>query len=83
MTGRQVVVTYEHDGAWTGPVQNFVGDSLPNTMRKLRAHAPLRVVAYGDSITHGVGVSRLMHISPLHAAISGTVRQTAETNLSR
>jgi lysophospholipase L1-like esterase len=64
MTGRQIVVTYEHNGIWTGPVQNFVGDSLPNTMRKLRAHAPLRVVAYGDSITHGIGVSRLMHISP-------------------
>jgi lysophospholipase L1-like esterase len=62
--GKQVVVTYQHDGTWTGPVQNFIGDSLPNTMRKLRAHAPLRVVAYGDSITHGIGVSRLMHILP-------------------
>jgi lysophospholipase L1-like esterase len=64
MTGKQVAVTYEHDDAWTGPVQGFVGDRLPNTMKKLRAQAPLRVVAYGDSITHGIGVSRLMHILP-------------------
>jgi lysophospholipase L1-like esterase len=64
MLGKQVVVTYEHDDAWAGPVQSFVGDSLPNTMKKLRNHAPLRVVAYGDSITHGVGTSRVMHIPP-------------------
>ena len=64
MIGKQVVVTYEHDDTWTGPVQNFVGDSLPNAMKKLRAHAPLRVAAYGDSITHGIGTSRLMRISP-------------------
>jgi lysophospholipase L1-like esterase len=64
MTGRQVVVTYEHDDAWTGPVPGHPGDRLPNTMKKLRAHAPLRVVAYGDSITHGIGASRLMNIPP-------------------
>ena len=64
MTGKQIAVTYEHNDTWTGPVQNFVGDSLPNTMKRLRAHDPLRVVAYGDSITHGIGVSRVMHIAP-------------------
>jgi len=64
MIGKQVVVTYEHNDTWTGPVPDYLGNHLPNTMKKLRAQAPLRVVAYGDSITHGVGVSRLMHISP-------------------
>jgi lysophospholipase L1-like esterase len=64
MTGKQVVVTYEHGDTWTGPAQSFVGDSLPNTMKKLHTHAPLRVIAYGDSITFGLGESRLMHISP-------------------
>ena len=64
LIGRQVVVTYEHDDAWRGPAQGFVGDALPTTMKKLRADAPLRVVAYGDSITHGIGTSRLMGISP-------------------
>src|SRR5438270_9920190 len=33
-------------------------------MKKLKARAPLNVVAYGDSITHGVGESRLSHIPP-------------------
>lgn len=64
MIGKQIVVTYEHDDNWTGPVPGYLGDRLPNTMKKLRAHAPLRVVAYGDSITHGVGTSRLMNIPP-------------------
>lgn len=64
LTGKQIAVTYEHADTWSGPVQKFVGDSLPNTMRKLRTHSPLRVVAYGDSITFGIGVSRVMHIAP-------------------
>jgi lysophospholipase L1-like esterase len=37
---------------------------LPNTLKKLEAQAPLKVVAYGDSITHGIGESRLSHIPP-------------------
>jgi lysophospholipase L1-like esterase len=64
LIGKQVAVTYEHDDAWTGPVQGFDGEALPTTMKKLRTYAPLRVVAYGDSITHGIGTSRLMGISP-------------------
>jgi lysophospholipase L1-like esterase len=33
-------------------------------MKKLEAHEPLTVAAYGDSITHGYGESRLSHIRP-------------------
>jgi lysophospholipase L1-like esterase len=62
--GKQVVVTYEHDDRWAHPVPKYVGDGLPNTMKKLEAHEPLTVVAYGDSITHGYGESRLSHIRP-------------------
>ena len=62
--GKQVMVTYEHNDTWNHPLPKFVGDGLPNTMKKLRAHAPLTVVAYGDSITHGYGESRLSHIRP-------------------
>ncbi|MCX6896795.1 MAG: glycosyl hydrolase, partial [Verrucomicrobia bacterium] len=64
LVGQQIVVTYEHDDGWSGPVQGYVGDNLPNTVKKLRTHAPLTVVAYGDSITHGFAVSRLMNIPP-------------------
>ena len=62
--GKQVMVTYEHNDTWKDPLPKYVGDGLPNTMKKLEAHEPLTVVAYGDSITHGYGESRLSHIRP-------------------
>ncbi len=62
--GKQVMVTYEHDDTWNHPLPAFAGNGLANTMKKLKAHAPLTVVAYGDSITHGYGESRLSHIRP-------------------
>jgi lysophospholipase L1-like esterase len=62
--GKQVMVTYEHDENSNHPNPSFVGDGLPNTLKKLEAHAQLKVVAYGDSITHGLGESRLSHIPP-------------------
>ncbi|HEV2330141.1 MAG TPA: SGNH/GDSL hydrolase family protein [Verrucomicrobiae bacterium] len=62
--GKQVMVTYEHDDVWTNPLPEYLGDELPGTMRKLKAHKPLTIVAYGDSITHGYGESRLSHIRP-------------------
>lgn len=62
--GKQVLVTYEHSGAWSGPVQPYVGDQLPTTLGKLRTHGPLRIVAYGDSITFGIGSSRMRKILP-------------------
>lgn len=62
--GKQVLVTYEHSGRWTGPVQPYVGAELPRTMRLLRAHRPLGIVAYGDSITYGIGSSHMDQIPP-------------------
>jgi len=62
--GKQVLVTYEHDDAWTGPVQPNVSAELPNTLRMLRARGPLRIVAYGDSITYGLGSSHMRKIRP-------------------
>ncbi|MGH7980553.1 MAG: SGNH/GDSL hydrolase family protein [Limisphaerales bacterium] len=62
--GKQVMVTYEHKDRWTHPLPKYVGEGLPRTMKKLNAHEPLTVVAYGDSITHGYGQSRLSHIRP-------------------
>jgi|GEM_PF-452699 len=65
--GKQALVTYEHNDAWTGPVQPYVGGLLPNTMQRLSAHEPLKVVAYGDSITFGIGSSRMLKIPPFQA----------------
>lgn len=62
--GKQVMVTYEHDDTWTNPYPSYLGNGLPHTMEKLKAREPLTIVAYGDSITHGYGESRLSHIPP-------------------
>lgn len=62
--GRQVMVTYDHQDRWKEGLPKYVGQGLPRTMKKLNAHEPLTVVAYGDSITHGYGQSRLSHIRP-------------------
>jgi lysophospholipase L1-like esterase len=62
--GKHVMVTYEHQDTWKHPHPAFVGDRLPTTVKKLETRAPLTVVAYGDSITHGVGESRLSHSAP-------------------
>ncbi|HTI12697.1 MAG TPA: SGNH/GDSL hydrolase family protein [Puia sp.] len=52
-----VTVTYTHKDAWTGPVPAYKGDRLPRTMTRLRTHSPLRIVAFGMSITRGLNVS--------------------------
>jgi len=62
--GKQVLVTYEHGDAWTGPVQSYVGNQLPNTQARLRDHHPVRIVIYGDSISYGLGSSHMQKISP-------------------
>ena len=62
--GKQVMVTYEHDDTWNRPCPTYAGNGLPQAIKKLKAHEPLTIVAYGDSITHGYGESRLSHIPP-------------------
>ena len=62
--GRQVLVSYEHSDAWTGPVQPSVADQLPNTLRILRSRQRLQIVAYGDSITFGIGSSHMQKLRP-------------------
>jgi lysophospholipase L1-like esterase len=62
--GKQVMVTYEHNDKWERSIPEYLGDGLPNTLKKLKASEPLTIVAYGDSITHGYGESRLSHIRP-------------------
>ncbi len=62
--GKQVLVTYEHDDPWTGPVQHYLGAELPHTLRCLRARRPLRMVIYGDSIAFGLGSSHMQKIPP-------------------
>ncbi|MDR3725121.1 MAG: glycosyl hydrolase [Terracidiphilus sp.] len=65
--GQQVLVAYEHEDAWTGPIQPYIGTQLPHTMQKLAAREPLEIVAYGDSITFGVGSSHMQKLRPYQA----------------
>ncbi len=58
------VVTYIPTGRWKGPVPSYKGDKLPNTIARLHTKAPLRIVAYGMSITRGMNVSGYDKVPP-------------------
>ena len=58
-------VTYEYDTAdFTGPVQEFAGEKLPNTMSKLLKGEALSVLFYGDSIPVGCDASGMYNRKP-------------------
>ncbi|MGZ3820249.1 MAG: SGNH/GDSL hydrolase family protein [Mucilaginibacter sp.] len=59
-----VVVTYTHHDKWTGPVPAYKGAHLTNTMAKLRAKKPLRIAAFGMSITRGMNISSYDDVPP-------------------
>ncbi|MES1249040.1 MAG: SGNH/GDSL hydrolase family protein, partial [Chitinophaga rupis] len=52
-----ITVTYTHKDPWTGPAPAYKGDRLPRTMARLRTRFPLRIAAFGMSITRGLNVS--------------------------
>ena len=59
-----VVVTYTHHDKWAGPVPASKGNLLPRFTARLRAGEPVRVVAYGMSITRGFNVSGYDGVKP-------------------
>lgn len=59
-----VVVTYTHHDPWKGPQPMYKANLLPRTTTILKTHAPLRVVAYGMSITRGFNVSGYDTVPP-------------------
>lgn len=62
---KQMFVTYEYDTAdFTGPVQEFAGEKLPNTMSKLLKGEALSVLFYGDSIPVGCDASGMYNRKP-------------------
>jgi lysophospholipase L1-like esterase len=52
---RQLVVTYEHDEPWEGPVP--APALLPGTFARLKAGKPLKLAVFGDSISVGASAS--------------------------
>ena len=63
-----VVVTYIHHDSWDGTTPMFKGQLLPKVMAKLKAGKPLRILAYGMSITRGMDVSGFDDVPPFMPA---------------
>lgn len=59
-----VVVTYTHHDKWAGPVPQYKGAAMPHTIAKLKAKQPLKIAAYGMSITRGLDVSSYDDVPP-------------------
>jgi lysophospholipase L1-like esterase len=59
-----VVVTYIHNDKWGGPIPQYKGALMPRTTAKLKAKKPLTIVAFGMSITRGMGVSGYDTVAP-------------------
>lgn len=53
ITDYQVLVTYRHNEKWRGTTPCNQISLLPNSLKKLTAKEPFRLVFYGDSITAG------------------------------
>lgn len=61
----QICVTYRcARGEWRGAVPEYAGDKLPNTFKRLKDGKGLKIVAFGDSITHGSNSSHLTCTAP-------------------
>jgi len=59
-----VTVSYTHHDKWDGPTSGYKGELVPQTMAKLRAKKPLRIAAFGMSITRGMDVSSYDTVPP-------------------
>jgi lysophospholipase L1-like esterase len=59
-----VVVTYTHKDKWNGPAPEYKGGQMPNTLAKLKAKKPFKIVAFGMSITRGMDVSSYDAVAP-------------------
>jgi lysophospholipase L1-like esterase len=58
-SSRQILVSYlpEKPRHWDGPVPNYAGVALPNTIGKLKKQTGLKVVFFGNSIEVGYNAS--------------------------
>jgi lysophospholipase L1-like esterase len=64
ITGKQILVSYTHADAWNGPLPVSQAGQLPHTLRLLKEHRPLTIVADGDSITLGLNTSGYSDMPP-------------------
>ncbi len=59
-----VVITYTHKDKWDKYIPSYKGNLLPKTISTLQSKSPLRIVAYGMSITRGLDVSSYDTVAP-------------------
>jgi lysophospholipase L1-like esterase len=62
--GRHIFVTYKTTKPWRGPVPRPQGSNLTGTAARIAKKHPVRIVAFGDSITQGVNVSGFLNQAP-------------------
>jgi len=75
----QVDVTYQHKERWDGYVPKPSAALLPNAMEKLRKKEPLKLVVFGDSISHGACASAKFHKWPYQLPYAGLVVEALKT----
>ena len=56
-TGKQISITYTHSDTFKGSIPLAKSDRFKNFNSKLKANQPIKIVAYGDSITTGCNAS--------------------------
>lgn len=55
---KQLAVTYRHKkNVWNGPLPDYAGDRLSETLSKLQAKKDLHILLFGDSIAAGANAS--------------------------
>jgi GDSL-like lipase/acylhydrolase family protein len=59
-----IVVTYTHKDKWSGPVATCKGNLVPITISKLQSKSPVKIIAYGMSITRGYDASGYDTVAP-------------------
>jgi putative membrane-bound dehydrogenase-like protein len=60
----QSVATYTASEPWSGPIPAAKPDQLPHLHARLAAHAPVKVVVLGDSISTGLNASATGKAAP-------------------
>jgi lysophospholipase L1-like esterase len=76
----QVVVTYAHrKNEWKSPPTQFAAKELPLTLRKLKAHKPLSIALFGDSISTGCNASKWANIAPFQPFYGDLLVQRLES----
>jgi len=74
----QLAVTYRHEDAWPGQIPPRQGSRLPNTLAKLEAGEPLRMVVFGDSLNVGAQSSGWCDAEPYAPAFFDMFANTLE-----